>query len=187
MVIRFLWASLQLKSLCDVTTDEAVQERLGRLPPKLEDLYSKLYEKLIKNSEDADREVTIYALSWLLCAQRTLSSAEFLIALSKTPRRRVNQLKKEHVLKICSNMIVFDSVLDTFRFAHLSVREFLEKRLEYTSAAVNALAAKTCLLELLSAVDHQPTKHFLSEQGCVLSHLAHSHDFSSYSTIYWAQ
>src|SRR4051794_36722128 len=118
MVTRFRWASLQLQSVCDVKTDEAVQERLGRLPPKLEDLYSELYEKLIKNSEDADREVTIYALSWLLCAKRTLSSAEFLIALSKTPRRRVNQLKKEHVLEMCSNMIVFDSLLDTFRFAH---------------------------------------------------------------------
>ena len=92
MLNRFRWASLQLQTLCDAKTDEAVQERLGRLPPKLEDLYLELYEKLTKESADADREVTINALSWLLCAQRTLSSAEFLVALSVTAQRSFRKL-----------------------------------------------------------------------------------------------
>ena len=154
MLKRFRWASLQLQSLCSTTTDEAVQERLRRLPPKLEDLYLELYEKLTKESADADREVTINALSWLLCAQRTLSSAEFLVALSVTAQRPFRRLTKEHVLQMCSNMIVLDSSLDTFRFAHLSVREFLEKRPEYSAAQTNSVAAERCLLELLRAWLH---------------------------------
>ncbi|KAH6662692.1 hypothetical protein B0J14DRAFT_685218 [Halenospora varia] len=130
-----------------VRTDEAIRERLGRLPPKLEDLYLELYKKLTKTSADTDREVTINAFSWLLYAQRTLTSIKFLAALSTTPWRQFNQLTKEHILEMCSNMVVFDPTLDTFRFAHLSIREFLEKRPEYTREATNALAAKTCLLD----------------------------------------
>lgn len=52
-------------------------------------------------------------------------------------------------------MVVFDSTLDTFRFAHLSVSEFLEKLPEYTKEETNALAAKRCLLDVLML----PTTH----------------------------
>ena len=152
MIIRFRWASLQLQSLCGDQTDEAIRERLRQLPSRLEDHYLELYEKLIKTSTNADREVIINAFSWLLCAQRTLTSGEFLAALSITTRRQSNQVTKEHILDMCSNMIVFDPTLDTFRFAHLSVREFLEKRPEYTKEATNALAAEKCLLNILSEV-----------------------------------
>ena len=74
------------------------------------------------------------------------------MALSTT-RQPFNQLTKEHILEMCSNMIVFDPTLDTFRFAHLSVREFLEKRAEYTKEATNDLTAERCLLDILNAVD----------------------------------
>ena len=73
-----------------------------------------------------------------------------------------------------------------FRFAHLSVREFLEKRPEYTKEATNALAAETCLLDVLSAADNPTTKRLLSkyEQDSLNSTL--SHDLRHYSTVYWA-
>ncbi|KAH6670150.1 hypothetical protein B0J14DRAFT_517196 [Halenospora varia] len=182
----FRWASLQLQNLCSIRTDEAVRERLERLPPKLEELYLELYEELTKTSADADREVTINAFSWLLCAQRTLTSGEFLAALSTTPRRQFNQLTKEHILEMCSNMVVFDPTLDTFRFAHLSVREFLEKRPEYTRESTNALAAETCLLDVLSATDNPATRRFLSNYRQNSSNSTLSPDLRQYSTIYWA-
>lgn len=49
-------------------------------PEVLEDLYLELYEKLTETSADADCEVTINAFSWLFCAQRALTSREFLAA-----------------------------------------------------------------------------------------------------------
>ena len=186
MITRFRWASLQLQSLCSARTDEAIRERLGQLPPKLEDLYLELYEKLTKTSANADREVTIKAFSWLLCTQRKLTSREFLAAISTTPRRQFSQLTKEHILEMCSNMVVFDSTLDTFRFAHLSVREFLEKRPEYTREATNALAAETCLLDVLSAADNPTTKRLLSKYGQDSLYSTLSHDLRHYSNVYWA-
>ena len=176
MITRFLWASLQLQSLCSVRTDEAIQERLEQLPPKLEDLYLELYEKLTKTSANADREVAINAFSWLLCAQRTLTTGEFLAALSMTPRRHF-KLTKEHILELCSNMVVFDSTLDTFRFAHLSVREFLEKRPEYTRMAQNALAAETCLLNVLSAAENPTSRRLLYTYRQDSLNSVLSHDF----------
>ena len=186
MITRFRWASLQLQSLCSARTDEAIRERLGQLPPNLEDLYLELYEKLTKTSANADREVTINAFSWLLCAQRKLTSREFLAAMSTTPRRQFHQLTKKHILEMCSNMVVFDSTLDTFRFAHLSVREFLEKRPEYTREATNALAAETCLLDVLSAADNPTTKRLLSKYGQDSLNSTLSHDLRHYSNVYWA-
>ena len=183
---RFRWASLQLQTLCSFRTDEAILERLGRLPKTLENLYLELYEKLTTTSADADREVTVNAFSWLLCAQRTLTSVEFLTALSTTPGRQFN-LTKEHVLEMCSNMIVFDSTLNTFRFAHLSVREFLEKRPEYTIVATNARAAEACLLDILGAANNPATRRLLSTYRQNLSNSNRSHELNTYSTIYWAQ
>lgn len=186
VIIRFRWASLQLQSLCGDQTDEAIRERLRQLPPKLEDLYLELYEKLMKNLIHVDREIIINTFSWLLCAQRTLTSEEFLTALSITTQGQFNQVTKEHILGMCSNMIVFDPTLDTFRFAHLSVREFLEQRPEYTKEATNTLAAERCLLDILNAVDNSTIRRFLSKHGQDSLNSAHSHDFRHYSTVYWA-
>ncbi|KAH8653142.1 hypothetical protein BGZ60DRAFT_533332 [Tricladium varicosporioides] len=182
----FRWASLQLQSLCSVRTNEAIRERLGQLPPKLEDLYLELYETLTKTSADTDREITIGTFSWLLCAQRTLTSAEFLAALSTTPRQQFNHLTKEHILEMCANMVVFDPALDTFRFAHLSVREFLEKRPEYTREAANALAAETCLLDVIRAAENPVKRKCLSNYKQDFSNATLSQGFTQYSTFYWA-
>ncbi|KAL6149613.1 hypothetical protein ACJBU6_11157 [Exserohilum turcicum] len=53
----------------------------------------------------------------------------FLVSISTIPTEG-NQISVSQVelLDICNNFIVHDSELDTFRFAHLSVREFLEER-----------------------------------------------------------
>jgi hypothetical protein len=173
-----------LQSLCDVKTDEGVRERLGQLPPKLEELYRKLYEKLTEASAEADREVTINIFSWLLCAQRRLASSELLAALST--RQRFHQLTIEHVLEMCSNMVVSDSTLDTFRFAHLSVREFLEKRLEYDSTVTNSLAAERCLVEVLSVVDGPVIGGSVPEGGQPSLGSARSYDLGLYANHYWA-
>ncbi|KAH8589487.1 hypothetical protein B0O99DRAFT_333678 [Bisporella sp. PMI_857] len=173
----FRWASMQLLSLCAVKTDKAVRERLGQLPPKLEDFYLELYKRLTSSAADADREVTINAFSWLLCAQRTLAFSEFLAALLITLRRPVNRLTKEHILEICFNIVVFDSTLNIFRFAHLSVREFLEKRPEYSSKVTSTLAAEKCLLKI---------KRFTSNSGQASFGSALLYDFSKYSNFYWA-
>jgi hypothetical protein len=131
-----------LQSLCDLKTDEAVRERLGRLPPKLEDLYVELHEKISKYLAEADRRIARNVFVWLLYTQRELNSAEFLSAVSTGPASRFCQLSKDQVLDICCNLVVFDMILDTFGFARLSVREFVERQQEHDRTTINALLRK---------------------------------------------
>ena len=81
--------------------------------------------------------------------------------MSLTGRSR--QVSRDQILDICCNLVVFDTTLDTFRFVHLSVREFLEKRQEYNSTITNSLAAEACLLGLVSAVYNPAVQMFLSQ------------------------
>ena len=179
---------MQLQSLCDLKTDEAIRERLGRLPPKLEDLYVELHEKISKYPAKADRRMARNIFVWLLCAQRRLNSAEFLSAVSMGPASRLCQLSKDQVLDICCNLVVFDTTLDTFRFAHLSVREFLERRQEYDRATTNSLAAETCLLGLMRVSPDPVVDMFLSQYGATLGrNTPFVSDFKIYPTIYWAR
>lgn len=55
------------------------------------------------------------------------------------------EVTKDDILSICCNFVVLDPELGVFRFAHLSVQEFLQNRTGFASAAVNALAVEICL------------------------------------------
>ena len=156
---------MQLQSLCELKTDEAVQERVGRLPSKLDDLYNEIYEKITNYTAEADRRVVINTFSWLLCAQRSLKSAEFLAAVSISLIEYFIQVSKDQVLDIYCNLITFDTTLDLFQFVHLSVREFLENRQKYNITTINSFAAETCLFRLISAVNNPVVEKFLSQYG----------------------
>lgn len=139
---RFLWARLQLQSLSEQKSDEAIIERLGNLPKKLRDRYEEIFSKIEGYTANADRRYAKNAFSWLLCARFELSSKAFLDAISEPGRTSIS---KEQLLDLCCNLITFDQALDIFRFAHLSVREFLESQPSFTINAVNAIVGEACL------------------------------------------
>jgi hypothetical protein len=49
---------MQLQSLYELKTDDAIQEQLVRLLPKLEDLSLEIYKKFSKYPAEADRQIT---------------------------------------------------------------------------------------------------------------------------------
>ncbi|SPJ73916.1 uncharacterized protein FTOL_03646 [Fusarium torulosum] len=159
----FRWASLQLEALCELKSDKAVLERLGRLPQTLEELYKEIFQKIENYPSASDRQYAKHTLSWLLCAQRKLSSAEFLTAVSMAVPHQ--QLQSSQILDFCCNLVVLDTQLDTFRFAHLSVREFLEKQAGYASSFSNGLAAETCLVTMFGLATDRFSVSVLSKLG----------------------
>ena len=179
---RFRWAALQLQALCDLNSDAAVRERIGRLPPTLEDLYQEYLVKLENYQAEADRKYAKHTLAWLLCAHRTLRSDEFLAAVSIAVPSG-SHLTKEQVLGLCHNFVIFDQTLDTFRFAHLSVREFLEKQAAYASPLTNAWAAEACLLMLTGRADAYLSIHLPSESEYPFDR---NNRITSYADVYWA-
>jgi hypothetical protein len=181
---------LQLQYLCSFRLDSDMKKSLGRLPPDLHDLYAEIYEMI--STQPGEDQVRVFknVLDWLLCAQATLKSNEFLCAVSMDPQSGniISVVSKELVLEICSNFVVFDAQLDTFRFAHLSVREFLEKRAEYNNETTNALAAEVCLWTILSTSSHFATQELRTQLGWQASIPQASFEtFCRYADIYWAQ
>ncbi|KAL6400866.1 hypothetical protein AUP68_16584 [Ilyonectria robusta] len=145
----FRWASLQLQALQQHRTDEAILERLGRLPRTLAELYKEVLSKIENFEATADRRVARNALSWMLCSRKRLRSDDFLVAVSLTRDRSTSTISRDQLLGLCCNLVDFDSALNMFRFSHLSVREFLEDQEMYRAASVNAIVAEACLSHIM--------------------------------------
>ncbi|KAI9653168.1 MAG: hypothetical protein M1821_007708 [Bathelium mastoideum] len=184
----FRWASMQLQYICQFDVDGDVRKNLGRLPPDLNTLYAEIYDFLSKRPGEIKATLFKNALRWLLCAQRRLRADEFLCAISMNVQSQdpTVLVSKELVLKICNNFVVFDSQLDTFRFAHLSVREFLEQRPDYSSSNTNALAAEICLWTVLSTNKNSVADRSLLSQGLPKNITPSvTGNFCEYADIYW--
>jgi hypothetical protein len=163
----FRWVSLQLQALCQLTTDVAILERLGRLPKTLSELYQEILAKIENLDADADRQFAQSALSWLLCAQEQLSSDVFLAAVSVAKDGSAPSISRDQLLHLCCNLVIFDSTTDAFRFSHLSVREFLENQGTYQPASANALVAEACLYNLNRMAPKVPPQSPLLTYSCL--------------------
>ena len=178
---RFLWAHLQLQELCDpdrIGFEEDVREELGRLPRKLEDIYSKIYQKICE-SASRGQLVTKRALKWLLCAQRPLTPQELVAAASPDNMGGFSKVSETEILKMCRNLVILDGEMHVFRFSHMSVREYLETVGELASAYAHAAVAETCLFYLCSSDVHT--------QGNQISAITqHGKSLQHYVNLYWA-
>jgi hypothetical protein len=96
-------------------------------------------------------------------------------------------VSKDQVLDICCNFVIFDGTLDTFRFAHLSVREFLEKKPEYEIKSINSTVAETCLQLLIATAQHLAAKRIMpKELHPSAAGSLFANDSRIYPTLYWA-
>jgi ankyrin repeat protein len=174
---RFRWVSLQIQNLCDsqrMKIEDDIDHELGRLPQTLADLYAVIYKQISQTGFNG-RLIAERALKWLLCAQESLSTEKFIAAVS-VGSGKYTPLTNENILGLCCNFVVLDTELDTFRFTHLSVREYLEGRPEYAVNEINALAMERCLEVYLY---NQRTVHALEPT-------AEQHNqLCRYATLYW--
>ena len=143
---------------------------LGRLPEDLSDTYAQIFEHVRKLGPQS-HVIAERSLKWLLCQARDISEAEFLSAVSIGTERESVNLTKEKVLFICGNLVVFDHELKVFRFAHLSVREFLETQSNFTLGAAHALGAEISLLVCLHRYTELAAKY--------------ARRFRRYAFVYW--
>ncbi|KAL9607382.1 MAG: hypothetical protein Q9167_007700 [Letrouitia subvulpina] len=123
-----------------------VEKALSRLPQNLAQVYSHIWEQIHQIAPDG-QAVAKKALRWLLCAKRSLSVDEF-VDVIKPP---LMTLEPGDILNLCCNFVVIDTELDTFRFAHASIREFIEDQEGFNiSSNINILVAEECMGIFLS-------------------------------------
>ena len=150
-----------------------VEKALGKLPRSLASLYASIYEQVLELEPHA-RLVAIATFKWLLCAQRPLSSKELISAVSQNFDGDYIRLETSDILDVCANLVVFDQEADIFRFAHSSVREFVEELAEFTPDHLNSFAVRRCLGEYLN-----PMRHWDEHSR------EHPSSFRSYAAAFW--
>ena len=140
----FRWTSLQIQMLCDrqrIKIEEDVVEELGSLPRGLKESYEMIYLRIMGLAVPS-RVLATRVFRWLMCAQSLLTANELIAAVSLgSPLSSYSVL---NILDICCNLVVVDDV-GVFKFAHLSVREYLETLVEYSPALNHSTALHRCL------------------------------------------
>ena len=136
-----------MQNLCDprrIKVEKDLLEELGRLPHTLKELYDRIYDEILQ-SATLSRTVGIRLLKWLLVAQRMLGISEILAAVSTLEDGTSMPLRPRDVLNMTCNLVVEDKALGCFRFAHLSVREYLDTRPEFSNDETHRLLVERCL------------------------------------------
>ncbi|PWY91746.1 ankyrin [Aspergillus sclerotioniger CBS 115572] len=144
--IRFLWVTLQLESISDterVKDIDSIRKALTSLPPKLSQSYEVIYKR-IQSMGEGPRTVAVQSLQWLSCAKRKLSVSGFFAVFSRSSVNSTT-VSARCVLDYCCNLVAIDTLADTFRFAHATVREFLETLADYSVHEASTTVSKRCL------------------------------------------
>jgi hypothetical protein len=151
---------------------------LANLPEELNETYSIIMEEIL-TQEYPNQEISIAALKWSSCARRQLKAEEFISAVSISPQGQYFTLSKPTLLDICCNLVVYDSVQNFFRFAHLSVREYLEKERHCGVSTANAVALHRCLDVTFGLVNHGLSNAALTHNKAMA--------LKPYAVAYWVQ
>ena len=163
----FRWVEMSLEALKRIKFLPDFKQALGQLPSDLADLYAIIHAQ-IDQTETYGRDLAIQTLKWLLCCQRLLTAEELIAAVYKVDEdissdsdddssldsdehsERFEQdapspSPENDILRLCRNLVVFDSEQGLFRFSHPSVREYLLKKPQYTAIEQHNLVAERCL------------------------------------------
>ncbi|KAI5817430.1 hypothetical protein BZA77DRAFT_386720 [Pyronema omphalodes] len=152
----FQLAALQITFLCQLFTEDDVRRRLPTIPDTLKDAYNDIYCSITSQKESAP-VIALNAFRWIKFSYEPLRSKPLLDAISVEVGKsdefsRKAPISTNSLLKICRNLLIFDEGLDVFRFAHLSVQEFLETQPELNEANSHTEIAKMCLSLLCAPV-----------------------------------
>ena len=81
-----------------------------------------------------------------MCAQRPLDNLELLAAVAVNPFGNISHtLDRDILLNVCCNLVVLDTELNIFRFAHLSVQEYFAEHDDYDEVETHIFAVERCL------------------------------------------
>ncbi|OQD62738.1 hypothetical protein PENPOL_c011G02956 [Penicillium polonicum] len=164
----FRWAQLQLQSLRWIRTERDIRFAMSTIPRPLSELYEDLYTKALEITEETDQALFRNTLKWMLCTTRVLDWEDFSQAITSLVEIQVHEIDEEFILDLLSNFVISQITQEgnrTFRFAHLSVREFLETKPEYSTESSNTFAAEVCLLKLIQASGSPSAEQFLGRMG----------------------
>ncbi|KAJ5713959.1 uncharacterized protein N7483_011140 [Penicillium malachiteum] len=122
----FLWAALQIETMCSMKTDFELRQSLQNLPQDLAETFSRVLQRL--DGKEQSQQMAILKL--IIAAQRPLTIFEMQEALSVIPgdtewdpSRNLNNVYA--TLATCGCLINIDEEELTTRLVHPSLKQFL--------------------------------------------------------------
>ncbi|KAK4082273.1 uncharacterized protein Triagg1_2085 [Trichoderma aggressivum f. europaeum] len=143
----FRWVYLQVRSLENHITDDAVHNWARKLPRNLTEAYDQLWDNM-RGHDDFDVDLAERAIMWVLCSFEPLSSKVFLEAIRYAVKGSTVIQKKEQtkqqILSLCQDLLTIDEERDVWMLPHASVAEYFESK-GYTDWKCDVFASKVCL------------------------------------------
>lgn len=125
-------------------SSEEVLKRLKGLPRKLEELYAEGYAEITElGKKDFERVYHTFLL--LMHQQSRLHTIEVVEAAFGSCDNTQLPTLAIQLFEFASDFIEYDEKTDEWRLAHLSVKEYLESRMEYRPEQAHARIAVLCL------------------------------------------
>lgn len=161
---------LQIERLCrEKVEDDVLIALQNKLPEDLDQLYQESLNYIFQAGTIA-RDTAVKVFFWILHMKEPLTPSALLAAISnaQSPILQLTQL-----MAICANLVVVNKECNVIRFAHQSVKEFLEGHESFTGAVAHNFLASTCI----EACSRGP----VSTKNLQLP----SDDFYVYAAMYW--
>jgi len=130
-----------------------VRDSLRVLPETLKDACGDIYNRIRKQGRRGS-QLALSAFRWVQCSYEPLRSETLFdvvaaeVGGSGEFSRKCTSIRSTDLLKACQNLLILDERLNVFRFAHLSVEEYLETQLLKVDSHTEI--AKICLSLLCS-------------------------------------
>ncbi|EHK25608.1 ankyrin repeat protein, partial [Trichoderma virens Gv29-8] len=123
----FLWVYLQLEILWDTChTDAEIRSALATLPKGIEETYRHCVARI-----DFQDKWALKVLKWVSFAKRPLNIEELREAVAfdytDTEWNGGRRPQSEFIIGCCANLVAIDHMDNCVRFAHPSVKQFLEE------------------------------------------------------------
>jgi hypothetical protein len=148
--------------LQDISVPSGIKSALNSLPPDLKTTYEAIFKKLVSKGE-WDFKVVKHALMWIMCSEEPLSKRLWAEA-THWAVPDAGTVKHSTLLELCHDFVVFDNESNVVRFAHLSVREYLEEG-PFKNDDIHGEVAKCCFKYFESEPEFQKTSRTEGIQG----------------------
>jgi len=153
-------------------------------PETLTDAYSEIYNRIRKQGRRGS-QLALNAFRWVQCSYEPLRSETLLDAVTVEVdslgvfSHKPTALRATDLLKACQNLLILDKRLNVFRFAHLSVEEYLETQLLKVDSHTEI--AKICLSLVCSSRSWKDYDRTLATR----EGRYHDRHYLLYSAVFW--
>ncbi|KAL2669833.1 hypothetical protein Neosp_015278 [[Neocosmospora] mangrovei] len=151
----FLLAQLHLNALVGKTTLKGIKTYLNSLPTGSgPQVYQHLYDDAMRRISDQPNErqrLAVEVLSWLVLAQRPMTTTETRLFLAVEHNQTQIDLENlpgpDDMVAVCAGLVTVDAESDAIRLVHYTAQEYFETRLDWIATA-EAYITKACLTYL---------------------------------------